>query len=92
MSDYTYQLVDEDRPFGREFDDISDAQAHAAAVGSGGKVFRVARRLDGGGAGVVFAAPTINRETINAINAARRGDLVTLGTPTQAIAELNQPS
>ena len=32
-----------------------------------------------------------NQETIEAINAARRGDLVTLGTPAQAIAELNRP-
>ncbi len=32
-----------------------------------------------------------NRETISAIEAARRGELVTLGTPEEAIAELNAP-
>lgn len=32
-----------------------------------------------------------NRTTIDAIDAARRGDLVELGSPEQAIAELNMP-
>ena len=31
-----------------------------------------------------------NRETISAIEAARRGELVTLGTPAEAMAELNR--
>ena len=32
-----------------------------------------------------------NRTTMDAINAARRGELVDLGSPAAAIAELNEP-
>jgi len=32
-----------------------------------------------------------NRETVAAIEAARRGELVSLGSPTEAMAELNTP-
>ena len=42
------------------------------------------------GCGPDFSAVIPNRTTIDAVEAARRGDLVELGTPAQALAELNE--
>ena len=43
------------------------------------------------GCGPDFVSLVPNRTTVRAIEAARRGDLVKLGTPAQALAELNDP-
>ena len=53
------------------------------------QTMRIVLERAAAGCGPDFAALVPNRTTVEAIKAARRGKLVDLGTPSQALAELN---
>lgn len=54
-----------------------------------GQTMRIVLEQAAAGCAPDFVALAPNRTTINSIEAARRGDLVELGTPSEALAELN---
>ena len=53
------------------------------------QTMRIVLEQAAAGCGPDFAALVPNRTTVEAIEAARRGEVVDLGTPLQALAELN---
>lgn len=54
------------------------------------ETMRIVLEQAAAGCGPDFGALTPNATTIEAIEAARRGDVVELGTPAEALAELNR--
>ena len=55
-----------------------------------GDTVRIVLEQAAAGCGTDFAALVPNPTTVAAIEAARRGEVVELGTPAEAIAELNR--
>ena len=68
-----------------------EAARHLAEQGlSIDKTMRIVLDQAAAGGGSHFGALTPNATTVEAIEAARRGDVVELGTPVDALAELNR--
>ena len=55
-----------------------------------GETVRIVLEQTAAGCGLDFGALKPNATTIEAIEAARRGEVVELGTPAEALAELNR--
>lgn len=54
------------------------------------ETMRIVLEQTAAGCGPDFGALVPNATTVQAIEAARRGEVVALGTPTEALAELNR--
>lgn len=54
------------------------------------ETMRIVLEQAAAGCGPDFGALVPNAATVEAIDAARRGEVVELGTPTEALAELNR--
>ena len=55
-----------------------------------GETMRIVLEQAAAGCGPYFGALVPNATTVEAIEAARRGEVVELGTPAEALAELNR--
>lgn len=54
------------------------------------ETMRIVLEQTAAGCGADFGALVPNATTVQAIEAARRGEVIGLGTPTEALAELNR--
>ena len=70
---------------------IDEAARHLAEQGlTIDETMRIVLEQAAAGCGPDFAALTPNATTVEAIEAARRGEVVKLGSPAEALTELNR--